>query len=128
VGPVGQPAPSCSARRGRGQPGGWPARERLGNARDEEVCAFLCHPVGCLRNVLLLLLGTDAGDGTRPFLGAETSLEMENMVCFSRLLQRCLVGLLDAGLGSAQIPQRKAFDPKVLWFRSAGRGEPRRWW
>lgn len=68
------------------------------DARVDEVCALLCHDVSCLHNILLF--GIDAGESTRLFLRGETCLEMENMVYYSYLLQRCLVGLLDAGLNS----------------------------
>lgn len=76
------------------------------DARVSEVSALLCPDVSCLYNILLLF-GTDAGDSARLLLRGETCLKMENMVYYLWLLQRCLVGLLDAGLpsgGTAQIP------------------------
>lgn len=42
----------------------------------------------------------DAGDSAGLLLRGETSLEKENMVYYSCLLQRCLADLLDAGLNS----------------------------
>lgn len=48
----------------------------------------------------------DAGDSARLLLRDETCLKMENMVYYLWLVQRCLVGLVDAGLhsgGAAQI-------------------------
>lgn len=86
------------------------------DARVNEVWALLCHDVSCLHNILLLF-GMDAGDSARLLLKGETCLKMENMVYYLWWLQRCLVGLLDAGLcsgGTARIPQQKVFDPKVL--------------
>lgn len=75
------------------------------DARVDEVYALLCHDVSCLHNILLLS-GMGAGDSARLLLRDETCLKMENMVYYLWLLQRCLVGLLDAGLhsgGAAQI-------------------------
>lgn len=69
------------------------------DVRVNEVYALLCHDVSCLHDILLLF-GMDAGDSTRLFLRGETCLEMENVVYYSCLLQRCLVGLLDVGLNS----------------------------
>lgn len=106
MGRWGQPAPSWSVWLGRRQPlkglhleVGYLGEVWEGDARVNEVCALLCHDVSCLRNILLLF-GMDAGDSTRLFLRGETCLEMENTVYYSCLLQRCLVGLLDAGLNS----------------------------
>lgn len=61
----------------------------------------LCTPLSwnCLHKILLLF-GMDAGDSARLLLRGETSLEKENMVYYSCLLQRCLAGLLDAELNS----------------------------
>lgn len=81
-----------------------------------EVSALLCPDVSCLHNSLLLF-GVDAGDSARLLLRDENCLRMESLVYYLWLLQRCLVGLLDAGLhpgGTAQILKQKVFDPKVL--------------
>lgn len=58
----------------------------------------------------------DAGDSARLFLRGETSLEMENMVYYSCLLQRCLAGLLDVGLNSG----RCCTDPVAEGLSSKG--------
>lgn len=88
----------------------------LGEATVNEVSALLCPDVSCLHNSLLLF-GVDAGDSARLLLRDENCLRMESLVYYLWLLQRCLVGLLDAGLhsgGTAQILKQKVFDPKVL--------------
>lgn len=74
-------------------------------ARGNEGWALLCRDVSCLYNILLLS-GMDAGDSARLLLRGETCLKMEHMVYYLWLLQRCLVGLLDAGLPSGGTAQR----------------------
>lgn len=79
----------------------WPAWQSSGNVMQEYVKSV---PFAVMMQVVCItffsFLTMDAGNSTRLLLRGETCLEMENMVYYSCFLQRCLVGLLDAGLNS----------------------------